>query len=122
MCRRAAIDERLGLSGAEVEMRLVLRDRLVRIEGFVHVDQEMMMTAVRRVAARLGDAHVAKAEPAPERSFHGCAVGRPNDVEEGVGGRAGLLGVRGDRRQRGQQGGGQVDRMSVINRVSFYKE
>ena len=96
---------RLSLPGAEVKMGLVLRDRLVRVDGFVYVDQEMMMTAVWGGAARLGNAHAAKAKPAPKRAFYRRAVRRPNNVEKGVGGRMRSLSVRGDR-QPGQQGGG----------------
>jgi hypothetical protein len=41
-----------------MQMVPVLRDRLVEIERFVHVNKQMMMAAVREIVARVGDAHV----------------------------------------------------------------
>ena len=61
------LDTGFGLAGAEMKMALVLRDRLVGIERFIHVDQQMMMAAVREIVARMGDAHVAQTEATPER-------------------------------------------------------
>ena len=96
----------LSLPGAEMKMCLVLWDRLVWVERFIYVDQQMMMTAVGGVAARLGDAHVAKAKPAPKRTFHSRAIRRPNNIEKGVSGCLSSLRVRGNR-QPGQQGSSQ---------------
>ena len=39
-------DARLGLSRPEVKMRLVLRDRLFRIERVFHIDQQMVVAGV----------------------------------------------------------------------------
>ena len=41
----------LGLTRPEMKMILVLRDRLVHIERFIHVNQQMMMTAVLKIVA-----------------------------------------------------------------------
>ena len=88
---------RLSLPRTEVKMGLVLRNGLVWVNWFVYVDQQMMMTTVWGVAACLGNTHVAKAKPAPKRTFHSRAVKRPNNVEKGVGGRSSSLRVRGTR-------------------------
>ena len=63
----------LSLPRAEVKMGLVLWDRLVWVKRFVYVDQQMMMTAVWGITARLGNTHVAKAKPAPKRTFYSRA-------------------------------------------------
>jgi hypothetical protein len=42
----------------------------------------MMVTAFWGIAARLGDAHVAKAKPAPNGAFHRRAIRRPNNVRQ----------------------------------------
>src|SRR5208283_5370226 len=63
-------NKRLSLSGAEMKMSLVLWDRLVWVNWFIYVDQQMMMTAVLGITARLGNTHVAKAKPAPKRTLH----------------------------------------------------
>src|ERR1700677_3835219 len=77
----------LSLPRAEVEMCLVLWDRLLLVNLVVYVGQTMMMNAVWGVAARLGDAHTAKAKPAPKGTLYSRAIRRPNNVEKGVGGR-----------------------------------
>ena len=55
-------DTGLGLARAEMNMVLVLWNRLVRIQRFVHIDQQMMMTAVLKIVAGVGDAHSAQTE------------------------------------------------------------
>jgi hypothetical protein len=87
----------LSLPGAEMKMCLVLGNRFVWVKRFVYVDQQMVVTAVWGIAARLGDAHVSKAKPAPKRTFYRGAVGRPNNVEKSVSGRVRSLSVRDDR-------------------------
>ena len=67
-------------------MCLVLWDRLVWVKWLIYVDQQMMMTAVWGITARLGNIHVAKAKPAAKRTFHSRAIRRPNNVEKGVSG------------------------------------
>ena len=96
----------LSLPRAEVKMCLVLWDRLVWVKWFIYVDQQMMMTAVWGITARLGNTHVAKAKPAPKRTFHSRAIRRPNNIEKGVSGCWSSLRVRGNR-QPGQQGSSQ---------------
>ena len=44
----------LGLPRPEMKMVLVLRNRIIWIERFVHVDQQMMMAAVCKIVARHG--------------------------------------------------------------------
>src|SRR5271166_525022 len=97
----------LSLPRAEVKMFLVLWDRLVRVKWFVYVDQQMMMTAVWGITARLGNTHVAKAKPAPKRTFYSRAIRRPNNVDKGVSGCSSSLRVRGNRLQPSQQGSSQ---------------
>src|ERR1700743_3382623 len=43
---RRRFDRGFGLPRPEMQMVLVLRDRLVGIERLIHIDQQMMMTAV----------------------------------------------------------------------------
>ena len=69
-----------GLTRAEMKMVLVLRDRLIHIERFVHINQQMMMPAVLKIIARVSDTHVAQIEPTPEPSLDRCAVLRPNEI------------------------------------------
>jgi hypothetical protein len=44
------------------------------------------VTAVRSIATRLGDAHVAETKPAPECTFERRTIRRPDNIKEGVGG------------------------------------
>src|ERR1700722_2861305 len=85
----------LGLACTKMKVIFILRDRLVWVESFVHVDQQMMMSRIWSIAARLGDAHVAEAKSAPERAFHGRAIGGPNNIEKGISGHWGPLRIRG---------------------------
>src|SRR6516225_9055695 len=78
------LDTGLGLTRAEMKMVLVLRDRLIHVERFTHVNQQMMMTAVLKIVARVGDTHVAQTETTPERSLDRSAVLRPNEIYERV--------------------------------------
>ena len=111
-----------SLPGTEMKMCLVLWDRLVWVDRFIYVDQQMMMTAVWGSAARLGNTHVAKAKPAPKRTFHSRAIRRPNNIEKGVSGCLRSLRVRGNR-QPGQQGSSQeIARVFLIDLLSFYNE
>ena len=94
---------RLSLARAEMKMGLVLWNRLVWVKWLIYVDQQMMMTAVWGIAARLGDAHVAETKPAPERTFERRTISRPDNIEKGVSGGWFSLRVRGNRHhaQRG---------------------
>src|SRR5262245_53225474 len=81
---RRKFDPGFGLARPEMQMRLVLRDRFVRIDGLIHVDQKMMMAAVRVGVARVRYAHVAQTKAAPERTLDDGAVLRPHEIETRV--------------------------------------
>ena len=74
----------LGLPCAEVNVLLVGRDRFVRLDRVVHIDQEMVVTRIRSLVARMGDAHVAQPEPHREAAADPLSVTRIDDVQEGV--------------------------------------
>jgi len=61
-----------------------LRNWLVGIEWFVHIDQQMMMAAIRVFVAGVGYAHVAQTEAAPKTSFNNRAILRPYKVKIGI--------------------------------------
>src|SRR5262249_58909471 len=75
---------RLGLSSAEVQVVLILRDRIIRIERIVDVDQQVMMAAVRELVSRMRNAHVAQSKAAPKCSLDHRAVVRPYEIQIGV--------------------------------------
>src|SRR5260370_2559558 len=77
-------DTRLGLARAKMKMRLVLWNRFVGVERFGHIDQQMMMAAVLKIVARLGDAHVAQAKTAPKSAFYRAAVLGPNEIKNRI--------------------------------------
>ena len=57
-----------------MEMFLVLRNWFVGTEGFIDVDQQMMMAAARKLIAGVGDAHPAQAQETPERATDGRSI------------------------------------------------
>ena len=61
MCARRKRDRRFGLAAAEVEMVLVIRDRLVERRQ-IRVDQEVVVAAVGSVGACRRDAHSVQPE------------------------------------------------------------
>src|SRR5436190_2074066 len=67
-----------------MKMGLVLWDRFVRIEWFVHVNQQMMMAAVLKIVACMRDAHVAQDEATPKSAFDDRAVLRPNEIQNRI--------------------------------------
>jgi hypothetical protein len=71
-------NKRLGLPGAEMKMLLVLRDRFIRVQRLIGVDQEMVVAGVRRLDSRGRDAHAREAELHPERTGDDIAVLRAN--------------------------------------------
>jgi len=77
-------DTRLGLARAEMKMRLVLCNRFIGVEWFVHINQQMMMAAVLKIVARVSDAHVAQTEATPKSALDCGAVLRPDEVENGI--------------------------------------
>src|SRR5262245_3117844 len=85
-----------GLAGAEVQVVLVLRDRLVWVERRIDIDQQMMMSGVLRRIAGSRNPHVAQPEAAPEAAFDALSLVRPDDIQIGVMGRW-CLGQCGDR-------------------------
>ena len=87
------LDTCLGLACSEMKMGLVLWDRFVRIEWFVHVNQQMMMAAVLKIVACMRDAHVAQAEATPKSAFDDRAVLRPNEIQNRILGRGLSLSV-----------------------------
>src|SRR5437660_298414 len=78
------LDTCLGLACSEMKMGLVLWDRFVRIEWFVHVNQQMMMAAVLKIVACVRDTHVAQAEATPKSAFDHGAVLRPNEIQNRI--------------------------------------
>ena len=81
---RWKLDARFGLACAKMKVRFVLRKRLIGIERLIHVDQEVMMSAVRVAVAGVGHAHVAQAKAAPEPTFDGEAVLRPYEIKQHI--------------------------------------
>src|ERR1700682_4164826 len=78
------LDTRLGLACSEMKMGLVLWDRLVGIEWFIHINQQMMMAAVLKIVARVGDTHVPQTETTPESTSNRSAVLRPNEIQNRI--------------------------------------
>src|SRR5882672_10283716 len=77
-------DARLGLARAKMKMRLVLWNWFVGVEWFGHINQQMMMAAVLKIVARVGDTHVAQAEATPKSAFDRGAVLRPYEIQNGI--------------------------------------
>jgi len=100
MFARQQLKACLGLPCAEMKMALVLWDRLVGIEWFVHIDQQMMMAAIVKIVACMGDAHVPQTETTPEPAFDRGAVLRPDKVQNGILWRGLSLSVSGKRHGR----------------------
>ena len=48
----------LGLARSKMKMRLVLWNRLIGIDWFIHIDQQMVMAAVLEIIARMSYAHI----------------------------------------------------------------
>jgi len=62
----------------------VLRNCFVRIERFIHVYQQMVMTGVCEIVPRMGYPHVAQTKAAPKSSFNNRAILRPYEVKIGI--------------------------------------
>ena len=86
----------LGLPRAEMKMGLVLRNGFVGIERLIHIDQQMVVAAVRVAVARVSDPHVAETKAAPKSSFDDGAVLRPYEIQKGILRRGLPLSVRGE--------------------------
>src|SRR3979490_935251 len=78
------LDTCLGLARAKMKMRLVLCNRFVGVEWFVHINQQMMMAAVLKIVACMSYAHVAQTEATPKSAFDHGAVLRPHEIENGI--------------------------------------
>ncbi len=78
------LDTSLGLARSEMKMRFVLCNRLIGIEWFAHIDEQMVMAGILIIIPRVGHAHVAKAEATPECSFDGSPIMRPYEIEQGI--------------------------------------
>src|SRR6476660_8664754 len=62
-------------------MRLVLRDRLLRIDGVVNVDQQKMVAGVLIVVAGMRHTHVAQAKPDQECTAYSLPVIRGYKID-----------------------------------------
>src|ERR1700719_1132524 len=60
------LEQRLGLASTEVQMLLVVRDWLVGIDRFIHIDKQVKMTGVGEIKAGWSNSHVAQTEATPE--------------------------------------------------------
>src|ERR1700693_2959978 len=78
------LDTCLGLTRSEMKMGLVLRDRLVWIEWFIHINEQMMVSAVLKIVARVGDTHVPQTETTPKPASNRGTVLRPNEIQNRV--------------------------------------
>ncbi len=59
---RRQFDTSLGLPRSEMKMRLVLGNRLIGIERFAYIDQQMVMAGILIIISRVGHTHVAQAK------------------------------------------------------------
>src|SRR4051812_23696043 len=75
------LEQRFGLPCPEMQMRLVLQDWLLGIDGVVDVNQQMMMSGVLILVAGMGHSHVAQAEPDPESAADLLPVMRGDEIE-----------------------------------------
>ena len=80
MAPRRQFNARLRLARAEMKVLFVGWDRLIRVKGFITVDEEMMVSAVGVSVVRVGDSHAAETEAAPECALYGRTILRPYDV------------------------------------------
>src|SRR5271168_3059604 len=78
---RRQLDHSFGLATAEMEMLLIVRDRLVEWRQ-IYVDQQMMVTGIRNERSRRRHAEVPGAKPhlKPGGMDH-RAVSRPSDID-----------------------------------------
>ena len=74
------LEKSFGLPCPKMQMRLVLQDRLLGIDGVVDVDQQMMMAGILVVVAGMRHAHVAQAESDQESAAHLLTVVRGDEI------------------------------------------
>jgi hypothetical protein len=70
-----------GLARTKMQVSPVLRNRLIWIERFVHVDQQMMVTAVCKIIPRMRNPHIAQAEATPKSSFDHRSILRSDEIQ-----------------------------------------
>src|ERR1700692_1366479 len=90
-------DTCFGLPRSKMEMRFVLGDRLLGIDWFTHINQQMVMAAVLEAIARMSYAHISPAKAAPNPAFERRSILRPYEIENGILWRRLPLGIRGKR-------------------------
>ena len=56
----------------------------VGIERLIHIDQQMVVAAVRVAVARVSDPHVAETKAAPKSAFDDGAVLWPYEIQKGI--------------------------------------
>ena len=76
-----------GLARPKMKMVLVLRNRVIWIKRFVHVDQQMMVTAIRKIIPRMRDPHIAQAKATPKSALDRRAILRPDEIQRCIIGR-----------------------------------
>src|SRR5271169_1731230 len=85
MLARWQFNKRLSLTSAEMKMSLILWDWLVRVEGVICVDQQMMVTGVRFVDTGRRNPHAGETKLHLKRIGDGVAILRADDIDRGVG-------------------------------------
>ena len=90
MLARWQFNNRLSLTSAEMKMSLVLWDRLVRVEGVIYVDQQMVVTSVRFVDTGRRNPHAGETKLHLKRIGDGVAILRADDIDRGIGRGSGL--------------------------------
>ena len=90
MFARRQFNKRLSLSGTEMKMCLVLWDWLVRVQWFIYVDQQMVVTCVWLVDAGRRNSHARETKLHPEGIGDGVTILRADDIDRGIGRSGGL--------------------------------
>ena len=84
MFSRSQFNKRLSLSGTEMKMCLVLWDRFIRVQWFIYIDQQMVVTCVWPVDAGWRNTHARETKLHPKRIGDGVTVLRADDVDNGI--------------------------------------
>lgn len=81
----------LCLPRTELEVVFILRNRILRLQRFIHVDEQTMVTTVGKIIPRMGHAHIAGDgimivfnDPIPCVDHTECAVRLALDMRERV--------------------------------------
>ena len=118
MLTRRKFDARLGLARSKMEMRLVLGNWFVGIEGLIHINQQVVMAAVWKMIACMSYAHVSQTKATPKSAFDGGAVLRPHKIEKGILWRGLSLGM--SRKRQTSQSQGQCDQPDELHDPSSF--